>query len=108
MGHDPRVCNDWIDALRHFGTGEVDLVLMDAIMPMVDGFRLTKIFRTRATSYGPIVFLTGLADQQARELGFANGADDFLTKPVDPLELRMRLSAMLRIRALMQDLESKS
>lgn len=108
MGHAPTVCHDWIDALRHFGNGEVDLVLMDAVMPTVDGFKLTKIFRSRATSYVPIVFLTGLADQHAREQGIAIGADDFLTKPVDKLELRMRLTAMLRIRALTQDLESKS
>src|SRR5690606_31703583 len=108
MGHDPLICHDWIDALRLFGNGEVDLVLMDAVMPTVDGFKLTKIFRSRATSYVPIVFLTGLADQHARELGIATGADDFLTKPVDPLELKMRLTAMLRIRALTQDLEAKT
>jgi len=108
MGHQPIVCHNWIDALRLFGSGEVDLVLMDAVMPTVDGFKLTKIFRSRATSYVPILFLTGLADQHAREQGVSVGADDFLTKPVDPLELKVRLTAMLRIRALTRDLESKT
>jgi two-component system cell cycle response regulator len=108
LGHRVTTSNGWTDALRVFGQSDVDLVLMDAIMPGVDGFRLTRLLRARSTSYVPIVFLTGLADRDARERGVAAGADDFLTKPVDTLELKVRLTAMLRIRSLTRDLEARS
>lgn len=108
LGHRVTVCNGWTDAVRAFGASDIDLVLMDAIMPGVDGFRLTKLLRARSTSYVPIVFLTGLSDRASREQGVAAGADDFLTKPVDPLELKVRLTAMLRIRWLTRDLEART
>ncbi len=108
LGHRVTVCHGWTDALRAFGQSDVDLVLMDAVMPGVDGFRLTKLLRARSASYVPIVFLTALADRRAREHGLAAGADDFLAKPVDPLELKLRLTAMLRIRSLTRELEARS
>ncbi|MBX7079730.1 MAG: diguanylate cyclase [Nannocystaceae bacterium] len=108
LGHRTTVCHGWTAALRAFGEQEVDLVLMDAVMPGVDGFRLTRLLRARASSYVPILFLTALADRRAREAGVAAGADDFLSKPVDPLELRMRMTAMLRIRWLTRDLEART
>lgn len=108
LGHRTTVCNGWTAALRAFSEQEVDLVLMDAVMPGVDGFRLTRLLRARSRSYVPIVFLTALADRRSREQGVAAGADDFLSKPVDVLELRVRLTAMLRIRSLTRDLEARS
>jgi diguanylate cyclase (GGDEF)-like protein len=108
LGHEAVLCHSWTEAVRAFGTEDIDLVLMDAVMPTVDGFKLTKILRARATSYVPIVFVTGLADRGAREQGIAAGADDFLTKPLDALELKVRLTAMLRIRWLTRDLEAKT
>ncbi len=108
LGYRVTTCNGWIEALRVFSQESVDLVLMDAVMPGVDGFRLTRLLRTRSASYVPIVFLTGLADRNARERGVAAGADDFLTKPVDAIELKVRLTAMLRIRSLTRDLEARS
>lgn len=107
-GHRASSCTSWTEALRVFGRGDVDLILMDAVMPTVDGFKLTRIIRSRAKTYVPIVFLTGLADDDDREKGIEAGADDFLTKPVHPLELRVRMKAMLRIRSLTQALEEKT
>jgi diguanylate cyclase (GGDEF)-like protein len=107
-GYTVELAHEWTAALRLFSSETVDLVLMDAVMPHVDGFKLTKVLRERSRSYVPIVFLTGLADAQARHQGVAVGADDFLSKPVDPFELQVRLTAMLRIRRLTQDLEAKS
>ena len=108
LGHRVTVTLGWTEALRAFGRSDVDLVLMDAVMPGVDGFRLTRLLRARSASYVPIVFLTALSDTRAREQGIAAGADDFLAKPVDPLELKVRLTAMLRIRSLTRDLEARS
>lgn len=103
------VANSWVYALKQFQTFDPDLVLMDAVMPDVDGFRLTRHIRARYPDrYVPIVFVTGLDDIGARERGISAGSDDFLTKPVDPVELRVRLRAMLRIRKLTQALEEKT
>ncbi len=107
-GHRVTACNSWTEALRAFGKGDTDLILMDAVMPTVDGFKLTRIIRSRANTYVPIVFLTGLADDNARANGIEAGADDFLTKPIHPLELQVRIKAMLRIRSLTKALEEKS
>lgn len=108
LGHRVTTVGGWTEALRVFARGDVDLVLMDAVMPVVDGFKLTRMLRGRSDSYVPILFLTGLADHNARIQGIAAGADDFITKPCDPLELQARLTAMLRIRWLTRDLEHKT
>lgn len=108
LGHRVVVATSWTQAIQYFTTMTVDLVLMDAVMPTVDGFRLTHILRQRSTSYVPIVFLTGLTSKEARERSIQVGADDLLTKPVDPIELRLRVVAMLRIRRLTRALEEKS
>lgn len=106
LGHEAVVAANWTEAVRSFGD-DVDLVFMDAVMPDVDGFKLTRVLRERARAYTPILFLTGLGDADAKQRGMAAGADDFLTKPVDALELRVRLAAMLRIRRLTQELEAE-
>lgn len=108
MGYRVETASSWVEAIHVFSSREVDLVLMDAVMPGVDGFKLTSLLRARARSYTPVVFLTGWSDLSARQLGIAAGADDFLAKPVDPFELRVRIAAMLRIRALTKALEDKT
>lgn len=107
FGHEAVTANSWTEALTQFESCEFDLVLMDAVLPGVDGFRLTTLLRSRARSYIPILFVTGLHETRAKEHGIAAGADDFLTKPVEPIELQVRMTAMLRIRRLTLDLESK-
>ena len=108
MGYRVEAAPSWVEAIHLFSSREVDLVLMDAVMPGVDGFKLTSLLRARARSYTPVVFLTGLSDLSARQLGIAAGADDFLAKPVDPFELEVRIAAMLRIRSLTKALEDKT
>jgi len=105
LGYDVTVAHEWTGALDAFGQIDVDLVLMDAVMPTVDGFRLTGILRARAREYVPIVFLTSLSDPVTRLRSVEIGADDFIVKPADPLELQLRLQAMLRIRTLTRALE---
>ncbi|WP_181198390.1 diguanylate cyclase [Enhygromyxa salina] len=108
LGYAVTVANGWADALRAFDPDHTDLVIMDAVMPKVDGLKLTRLLRDQSKSYVPTVFLTGLRSREVREQCINAGADDFLTKPVDHLELRVRLTAMLRIRALTKALEDKS
>jgi diguanylate cyclase (GGDEF)-like protein len=109
LGHRVSLAKNWVEALRVFAESEIDLVFMDAVMPDMDGFKLTQLIRSRYKKrYVPIVFVTGLNDSKARQLGVEAGADDFLSKPVEDLELRVRLTAMLRIRRLTAALEEKT
>jgi two-component system, cell cycle response regulator len=105
LGWDTTMCHTWTHALEAFARLDVDLVLTDAVMPTVDGFRLTRLLRERARSYVPIVFLTASSDHATRRRCEESGADDLLTKPTDPVELGFRLRSMLRIRALTRQLE---
>lgn len=108
MGMMVEVAHSWSAALKKYQALEPDLVLMDAVMPDMDGFKLTHHLRARYRErYVPIVFLTGLDDINAREKGVMAGADDFLSKPVDPVMLRVRVRAMMRIRRLTAALEEK-
>jgi two-component system, cell cycle response regulator len=105
LGCEVTVCHTWTRAVEAFARLDLDLVLMDAVMPAVDGFRLTKFLRARSRTYVPIVFLTALTDHATRRRCEESGADDLLTKPIDPVELGFRLRSMLRIRRLTRDLE---
>lgn len=107
-GHRTVLAHSWTEAIQRFAEHDVDLVLMDAVMPNVDGLKLTRMLRERSRSYVPIVFLTAQSDSKARRRCIEAGADDLLAKPVDELELYIRLIAMLRIRRLTRALEEKS
>lgn len=75
-------------------TGEFELIILDAMMPKLDGFTLLE--RLRRTSMVPVLMLTARTDQSSRLRGFGAGADDYLPKPFDPLELLARVRAILR------------
>lgn len=107
-GHDVFVAHTWTEAIERFSKEDIDLILMDAVMPTVDGFKLTGILRQRTATYVPVVFITGLADQRSRLKGVESGGDDYLVKPVEALDLRIRLMAMLRIRRLTRALEVRT
>jgi len=107
-GHDAIIANTWTEAIERFTREDIDLVLMDAVMPTVDGFKLTGILRQRTSTYVPVVFVTGLADSKSRLQGVESGGDDYLVKPIDALDLRIRLMAMLRIRRLTRALEVRT
>ena len=107
-GWTPVVADGWSEALRLFQEQPFDLVVVDALMPTVDGFKLTQLLRARSSSYVPILMLTSLSDDASREQALAVGVDDVLTKPPSPFELHLRLGALLRIRHLTWALEAKS
>ena len=73
-----------------------DLVLMDALMPGMDGFETcTALKQDRAYSHIPVIFMTGLSDTEHVVRGFASGGADYVTKPVDPDELTARIRVHL-------------
>ena len=71
-----------------------DLIILDVMMPQMDG--LTACSKIREFSNVPIVLLTAKADDMDKLMGFDNGADDYLTKPFNILELKARIRALLR------------
>ncbi|HEY6837132.1 MAG TPA: HD domain-containing phosphohydrolase [Geobacteraceae bacterium] len=78
---------------------DVDLVLLDIMMPGMDGFEVcSRIKADPVTKQVPVVMVTAIADRDARMKGLEAGANDFLTKPVDRIELAVRVKNLLRVK----------
>jgi signal transduction histidine kinase len=88
------------DALALLVDQQPDLILLDVMMPGMDGYQVaTRIKQNPATNNIPVIMLTALDDRNARMLGLNAGAEDFLTKPVDRAELCVRVRNLLRLKA---------
>jgi two-component system, OmpR family, response regulator len=85
---------DGEDALRQFQSEQVDLVVLDLMLPKLDGLEVCK--RLRAESEVPIIMLTARDDELDKVLGLELGADDYITKPFSIREFRSRVRALLR------------
>ena len=85
---------DGEEALRRFDAGPVDLVVLDIMLPRLDGLEVCK--RLRATSTVPIIMLTARDDELDKVIGLELGADDYITKPFSIREFRSRVRALLR------------
>jgi signal transduction histidine kinase len=97
-GHQLEFAESGLIALAKADSFLPDLILLDAIMPGMDGFEVCR--RLRATpqlAEVPIIILTALDDRNSRLLGIEAGADDFIIKPVDRHELRLRTRTILRL-----------
>jgi two-component system, OmpR family, response regulator len=82
------------EALARFAAEEVDLVVLDIMLPKLDGLEVCK--RLRAESEVPIIMLTARDDELDKVLGLELGADDYITKPFSIREFRSRVRALLR------------
>jgi signal transduction histidine kinase len=76
----------------------VELVLLDVMMPGMNGYDACKQIKAQAREFLPVILVTALGEQADRNRGLEAGADDFLTKPVDRRELLLRTRAFLRLR----------
>ena len=85
---------DGEQALRMFGDQRIDLVVLDLMLPKVDGLEVCK--RLRADSNVPIIMLTARGEELDKVLGLELGADDYITKPFSIREFRSRVRALLR------------
>jgi DNA-binding response OmpR family regulator len=85
---------DGDEALRRFDEGDFDLVVLDIMLPRVDGLEVCR--RLRAESTVPIIMLTARDDELDKVLGLELGADDYITKPFSIREFRSRVRALLR------------
>ena len=83
-----------LEAVDHFREQKPDLVILDVMMPEMDG--LTACTRIREFSNVPVILLTAKTDDMDKLMGYEHGADDYITKPFNILELKARVRALLR------------
>jgi len=98
-GFDVIAAEDGVDALQKARKFAPDLILLDVMLPEIDGLEVCKMLRRDpATSGIPIIMLTAKAAEIDRVLGLELGADDYVTKPFSPRELVLRVKNLLRRR----------
>lgn len=97
LGYDLLEAKDGIEGAEMFELHQPRLVITDLEMPRMDGFGLIERIREREIGYTYIIVLTALAEKSNLVKGLELGADDFLLKPVNPEELRVRLNSAERI-----------
>jgi len=94
-GYDVEVAFDGLDGLVKAADPEVDLIILDIMLPGMNGFEICKKLRSQGIQT-PIIMLTAKGQEIDRVLGLEFGADDYVTKPFSPRELQARVKAVLR------------
>jgi DNA-binding response OmpR family regulator len=94
-GYAVEIVQDGGTALRRAKEGQFSLILLDVMLPRKDGFQVCRELR-HAGIPTPIILLTARTQEAEKVLGLQLGADDYVTKPFSPLELRARIQAVLR------------
>lgn len=98
------VCSNLADARKTLQVNSFDLILLDVTLPDGNGFEFCNTIRvSEATREVPVIFLTAKSELENRLMGFRIGADDYVVKPFNPLELRARVEARLKRRAAGQE-----
>jgi len=97
-GYQVDAAYDGLEAVEHARSGSYDLIILDVMMPELDG--LEACMRIREFSTVPIIILTARSEDMDKVIGFEYGADDYITKPFNILELKARVRALLRRSAL--------
>src|SRR5918994_1408900 len=97
------------DAIETCENGKVDVVLLDVMMPDMDGFEVCRRLKADpATSHIPVIMITALDQVADRVRGLEAGADDFLTKPVNDLQLMTRVKSLVRLKMLTDELRLRA
>ena len=93
-GYETLTAMDGEEALNVFFDNQVDLILLDVMLPKMDGIQVCQ--RIRETSNVPIIMLTAKGEDMDKILGLEYGADDYMTKPFNILEVKARIKSILR------------
>ena len=104
-GYETDSAEDGEEALAKFASGHFDLILLDVMLPRMDGIEVCQ--RVREKSNVPIIMLTAKGEDMDKILGFEYGADDYMTKPFNILEVKARIKSIFR-RAGAQQQEAAS
>lgn len=107
LGYEVRQASDGVEALEAIEHEEPDLVLLDIDMPRLDGISVCRQLKAHPVRrLVPVVLVTAYQDRETRLRGLEAGADDFLTKPIDSAEVRIRTKVLLRDRELNKQLDA--
>ncbi|MDR1083237.1 MAG: response regulator transcription factor [Coriobacteriales bacterium] len=98
-GYTSNVCGDGASALTEILSGSYDLVLLDIMLPKLDGF---QVFEAKGDNATPVIFLTAMGDVPNKVKGLRMGAEDYIVKPFEAVELLARIEVALR-RTLHED-----
>ena len=93
VGYECRICGDGAAAVQEVLEHDYDLVLLDVMLPGMDGFEVIQKIQSKGT---PVIFLTALQDVTDKVKGLRLGAEDYIVKPFEPLELLARIEIVLR------------
>lgn len=93
-GYKTLQASDGLEALSYFEKNTIDLMILDIMMPKLDGFELLK--RVRETSEIPVIFLTARTEERDKITGLGLGADDYVSKPFSIMEMVSRVQAQFR------------
>ena len=97
QGYELVLASDGAEAIASLNARRPDLVLLDVMMPVMDGFEVCRTIRsTPATSTVPVILVTAYDDREARLEAQRSGADDLVAKPIDRAELRMLVQKSIR------------
>ncbi|MEF2146624.1 MAG: two-component system response regulator [Desulfovibrionaceae bacterium] len=107
LGYDHLLASSGVEALELLNVRNVDLVLLDVMMPGMDGFEVVRHIRAQKRFADlPVLMATALGDKRDRLEAVSAGANDFVTKPIDVTEMRIRLDAHLRLKAYHDEVRS--
>lgn len=100
-GYEVESVSNGVDALERVQTFTPDVILMDVMMPRMNGYEVLKALKSdEKTRYIPVIMLTGLGEVENKVQGFDVGAEDYITKPFSLREVSARVRSLLRVRAL--------
>ncbi len=101
--------NSGRDALTICADGNVDIILLDVMMPEMDGYEVCRRLKSNSqTQHIPVLMITALDQPSERVRGLEAGADDFLTKPVDDVQLMARVKSLVRLKVLTDELRARA
>ena len=98
LGYRTTVAIDGLEAMKKIGESRPDLLILDLMMPEVDGLRLCRWIKSNKegmTSCPPVIILSALSSPADKALALSAGADAYMTKPFDMIDLVLRIEAML-------------
>ncbi len=99
-------CRDASSGLSLFESNDIDIAVVDVMMPGMDGYELCRKLKSLTEKrFFPVILLTALTDRQSRITGLQSGADDFISKPFDAAELVIKAKSLTKLKMLQDELE---